>query len=227
MGSPGGRAARLAPYGILTCLDLADADGRLVKNLLTKAGHDIWLELNGVPVTPVRSERPAHQVLARGGSLMGRVECPTLLWAWCVRHVERLIEELRFHGVKTASLGVEVVWRDAAPTGGAVRGLTPTDRFDHLLDAARVALRQAYLPGRAATHLHVFASELRRGSRQLSLFEPPNPQLDALAGGQGGGQRQVRPLQAQGAPRLCTSRRCTADPANDFDICDVRGKICF
>src|SRR5205085_7440622 len=68
-GIAGRRAARLAPYGIRTCLDLADADGRLVKQLLTKTGHELWTELNGVPVTPVRPERTPHKVIARGGSL--------------------------------------------------------------------------------------------------------------------------------------------------------------
>ncbi|HJZ54697.1 MAG TPA: nucleotidyltransferase, partial [Gemmataceae bacterium] len=52
------RAMRLAPYGIRTCLDLADADGKLVNRLLTKTGYEIWLELNGEPVTPIRPERP-------------------------------------------------------------------------------------------------------------------------------------------------------------------------
>ena len=96
-GIAGQRAARLAPYGIRTCLDLANADGKLVNKLLTKTGYEIWLELNGTRVTPIRPERPPHQTLARGGSLMGNVEDPVVLWAWAVRHTERLIEELDYH----------------------------------------------------------------------------------------------------------------------------------
>src|SRR5688572_12100450 len=111
------RAARLAPYGIFTCLDLADADGRLVNKLLTKTGYEIWLELNGTPVTPVRPQRPPHKVLARGGSLMGNVVDPRVLWAWCVRHVERLIEELRYHNVRTSTLAVEVAYKDGGGAG--------------------------------------------------------------------------------------------------------------
>src|SRR5262245_399276 len=67
-GIAGRRAERLAPYGIRTCLELADADGRLVKKLLTKTGYELWLELNGFPVTPIRPERSPYKVLARGGS---------------------------------------------------------------------------------------------------------------------------------------------------------------
>src|SRR5262245_23604636 len=145
-GIAGRRAARLAPYGIRTCLELADADGRLVKSLLTRTGHDIWRELNGTPVTPIRPERPPHKVLARGGSLMGYVEDPALLWAWTVRHVERLIEELKYHNVRTTALAVEVAWKDGGSTGGSTSIPTPTDRFDELLDAARLSLRRAWQP---------------------------------------------------------------------------------
>ncbi|MGH7223499.1 MAG: DNA polymerase Y family protein, partial [Gemmataceae bacterium] len=41
------RAARLAPHGIATCLDLALADRRLVRRLLTITGEALWYELNG------------------------------------------------------------------------------------------------------------------------------------------------------------------------------------
>ena len=54
------RALRLEPYGIRTCLDLANADGRLVKKLLTKTGFELWLELNGHPVTPKVYADPAN-----------------------------------------------------------------------------------------------------------------------------------------------------------------------
>ena len=102
-------------------------DGRQVYKLLTKTGYEIWCELNGTPVQPVRPERPPHKVLARGGSLMGRVTDPTILWAWAVRNLERLIEELRYHNVRTAELTVEVEYKDRGgrrrrcPPGHAVR----------------------------------------------------------------------------------------------------------
>ena len=50
---------------------------------------------------------------------MGDVEDPAVLWAWCVRHVERLIEELGYHNVRTSRLGVEVAWKAGGSTSGA------------------------------------------------------------------------------------------------------------
>src|SRR5262249_56242643 len=66
------RAARLEPYGITTCLDLAFADRLLVRDLLTRVGEALWYELNGDPVLPLYTERPPPQALStrvrRGGA---------------------------------------------------------------------------------------------------------------------------------------------------------------
>ena len=226
-GIAGARAARLAPYGVRTCLDLADADGRLVNKLLTKTGHEIWLELNGHQVATIRPERPLHKALARGGSLMGNVVDPVVLWAWCVRHVERLIEELRFHDCRTATLGVDVAWKNGDSTGGAVRLATPTDRFDELLDAARDALRRAYVEGGVATHLHVAAADLRRGRGfQMSLFDRPDPKLERVAAAKAAVNEKLGRFAVRSGATLYLPG-VYRDPANAFDICDVRGKVCF
>ncbi|HEY1190714.1 MAG TPA: nucleotidyltransferase [Gemmata sp.] len=226
-GIAGRRAARLAPYGIRTCLDLAGADGRLVNRLLTKTGYELWLELNGQPVAPIRTERPPHKVLARGGSLMGNVSDPTLLWAWTVRHIERLIEELQFHGVRTCALGVQVAWKSGDATDGMSPLSCPSDRFDELLDAARVALRRAYIPNGTATHLHVIAPDLRRARGfQLSLFDEPNPRREALTAVKAAVNARYGRFKLRSGTTLYLPR-VYKDPANDFDICDVRGKVCF
>lgn len=221
------RADRLLPYGIRTCLDLADADGLLVKRLLTSTGFDLWLELNGTPANPVRPERTPHQVLARGGSLMGNVSDPKLLWAWCVRHVERLIEELRYHRVRTGRLGVELAWKDGSGTGGSTVLDAPSDRFDALLDAARPALRAAYVPGGVATHMHVIAPDLRRGvGEQLTLFHRADPKRDAAEQVKAAVNDKFGRFKLRSATTLHLPA-VYRDPANAFDICDVRGKVCF
>jgi DNA polymerase V len=221
------RAMRLAPHGIRSCLDFADADGRLIKKLLTKTGHELWMEVNGTPVTPIRPERPPHKVLARGGSLMGDVEDPTLLWAWTVRHVERLIEELNYHNVRTTALAVQLAWKNGDSTGGAVSFPVPTDRFDDLLDGARLALQRAYIPGASATHLHVIAPELRRAKGfQLSLFDQPDPKREAVARAKAAVNQRYGRFKVRSGTTLYLPK-VYADPANDFDVCDIRGKVCF
>ena len=221
------RAARLAPYGIRTCLDLAQAAGKLVKRLLTWTGFEIWLELNGTPVTPIRPSRPLHKALARGGSLGGPVDDPLRLWGWAVRNVERLIEELQYHNCRAAALTVHVAYKDGTAAAGDGPLEIPTDRFDLLLDATRVALRAAYLPGRTATHMHVIATNLRRGrGEQLSLFTPPDPKREAVARAKRLTNEKLGRFKVRSGATLYLPEMY-ADPTHDFDICDVRGKICF
>src|SRR5262249_31917492 len=152
-GIAGRRAARLAAYSIFTCLDLADADRKLVRQLLTRTGEALWWELNGEPVQPLQPQRPAHQALSRGGSMGGAVSEPVKLWAWAVRNLERLIEELEFHEVRPARLTVWLSYKDRPAGVGEADLESPSDRFDLLLDAVRTALRQAYRPGAPATHM--------------------------------------------------------------------------
>src|SRR5262245_23117741 len=79
------RAARLAPFGITSCLDFARADRALVRRLLTATGEALWWELNGDPVLPIRPDRPPHKLLSRGGSLGGPTADPERLLGWLAR----------------------------------------------------------------------------------------------------------------------------------------------
>ena len=221
------RAARLEPHGIRTCLDLADASGLLIRKLLTVAGHDLWLELNGVPAQRIRPERSAHKNLARGGSLAGRVRDPHTLYGWLVRNVERLIEELHYHQVRPRILTVSVNYRDAEPGGSSVNLCVPSDRFDVLLDAAKLALRQAWRPDCDATHMHVVASCLvRPHAWQQSLFEQSDPRQDAIAEAKRNINEEFGRFRLRSGATLFANQ-FYADGANDYDICDVRGKFCF
>lgn len=226
-GIAGRRAARLEPYGIKSCLDLADADGRLVKKLLTKTGHELWTELNGVPVGSIRTERTPHKVLARGGSLMGNVTDRLKLWAWSVRHLERLIEELRYHQVRTDRIGVQVAYKDGSSGGGLEHLGHPTDRFDLLADGLRTALRSAWRDDGVATHMWVSADRLVRAKGfQLSLFDPPDPRRAAVADVKAAVNDRFGRFALRSAATLYLPA-VYADPTNAYDVCDIRGKFCF
>ena len=83
-------------------------------------------------------------MIARGGSLAGRVRDPMALYGWLVRNVERLIEELTYHEVRPKSLMVYVNYHEGESAGGEIGLTVPTDRFDVLLDAAKLGLRRAW-----------------------------------------------------------------------------------
>lgn len=226
-GIAGRRQRRLAPWGIRTCLDLARADRRLVRSLLTAAGEALWWELNGEPVLPLHPDRPLHKTLSRGGSFGGPTADPLILYAWLVRNLERLIEELHYHEVHAARLAVWVGYRDGAFCVGRETPSVPTDRFDLLLDAARPCLRRAWRPGVAASRMHLVAEQLvPRRPAQLGLFDRPEARAEAVA-------RLKRAVNTR-AGRFALRSGATLplhaiyrDLASSFDICDIRGKMCF
>jgi nucleotidyltransferase/DNA polymerase involved in DNA repair len=220
------RAARLTPHGIATCLDLARADRRRIRDLLTIVGEGLWYELNGDPVFPLHTDRPPHKMLSRGGSLGGAFDDAERLNAWVARNVERLVEELEYHVVHTGALSVYLLHKDGAE--GFHRSILPshTDCFDRLLEAAQDGFRRAWRR-RATTRMHITASQLRRpGFVERGLFDPPDQQARAVAAI----KREVNArlgrftLRSGATLALYDSYR---DAAQGYDICDVRGKICF
>jgi nucleotidyltransferase/DNA polymerase involved in DNA repair len=221
------RAARLGPHGITTCLDLARADRVFVRKLLTATGEAIWWELNGDPVLPILTNRPPHKVLSRGGSLGGPVADPDRLRAWLARNLERLVEELEWHAVCAGALSVYLMHWDG--TEGLARAplASATDRFEVLLEAAGVALERAWVRGVGVSRMHVNASRLSKpGYVQRGLFDPPEERARAVAKVKRGVNGKLgRFILRSGATLPLTD--VYRDEAQQYDICDVRGKVCF
>jgi DNA polymerase V len=228
-GIAGRRAARLSPWGIQTCLDLARADRRLVRSLLTAAGEALWWELNGEAVQPIHTLRPAHKALARGGSFGESTAEPVILYAWLIRNLERLIEELHSHRVCAGRLTVWLNYKSGQSGVGQATHPVPSDRFDVLLEVARPCLRRAWVPRAVATRMHLIAEHLTaRGDCPLSLFDPPGRRARAEAVARL--KREVNERHGRFALRSAATLPLASiyrDTANEFDICDVRGKTCF
>ena len=149
-----------------------------------------------------------------------------MIHAWLVRNLERLIEELAFHRVQAGKLALQLAYAEGPDGIGDGPLDAPTDRFDLLLETARIALREAWRPG-TVTHMHLFATHLRGGGVvQRTLFDPPSKQLDAVARV----KREVNAACGRFSLRSGATlplREVYGDPSNEYDICDVRGKICF
>jgi DNA polymerase V len=97
-------------------------------------------------------------MLSRGGSLGGATADLDRLFAWSVRNVERLVEELEFHVVRAGALSVYVMHKDGTAGSARVELSSPTNLFDLHLEAGRFCFQWAWVPGRAATRMHVTAS---------------------------------------------------------------------
>ena len=222
------RDMKLLPYGIKTCLDLREADAIRIRKLLTVVGQDLWLELNGVKATPIRTKRTAHKMIARGGSLAGKVRDPLTLYGWLVRNIERLIEERHYHQVRTRSLSVHVSYLDEPGATGVVHLEVPTDGFAMLLEAAKVGLRDAWKQGGAATHMDLVATDLvRPGAWQRRLFDPDeDDRAGMIARVKADINARFGRFKVRSGATLFANE-FYADSANEYDVCDIRGKFCF
>lgn len=222
------RAATLAGVGIATCLDFARADRRLVRRLLTVVGEAIWYEVNGEAVLPLKGERPRHKMLSRGGSLGRETADPYAIFGWLVRNLERLVEEFRFYRLKPGLIALLVCYRRGRDRHGITRGarasiVPPSDRFDFLLDDFSACLRTAYVPGAAATRMHLFAEQLT-GETQLSLFD--RPAIDAVESLKAEVNARHGRFALRSAATLALPE-VYSDPATYREVCDIRGKHCF
>jgi hypothetical protein len=144
-----------------------------------------------------------------------------------VRSLERLIAELEYDAVRPGPLSVWVAYKDGRARAGDGVVTTPTVRFDLLLLAAKQWLSQSWILRVPVTRLYLVATDLRYpGEVQLGLFEPPPERAEAVA-------RLKREVNAR-VGRFALRSTATLylndlyrDEAAGYDICDVRGKMCF
>jgi len=216
-------AAKLAAHGIKTCEQFAMADRAFIRWLLTKTGEELWWELNGTPVKPIQTMRPAHKFISRGGSIGAASRDPARIRAFVVRNVERLVEALAYYKVCCDHLILSLLFRDAPERSLRSSLLGSRADFDALVEAALHLLSLTWQPPTAFVHyMHVIAGGLRPlASRQRSLFEQPvisdvkhwiNNRVGRFAIRSGGTMPLVDVY---------------GDAANSYDICDIYGKSCF
>jgi hypothetical protein len=139
-----------------------------------------------------------------------------------------LIEELDFHEVMTERVSFAVEFKEGGGWCGRASFMEPTASFKDITAAAKALLVEACRLEKRITGMHLLAEQLTDHHLvQRSLFsndEPPRTEQVANL------KRSINDRMGRFAVR---SRETLwlpdiyADEANDFDICDVRGKICF
>lgn len=176
---------------------------------------------------PIITKRPPHQCLSRGGSLGEATADLDRLTAWVVRNLERLIEELDYHQVYTERLSLMVGFKEG---GGWCQGMAlpeATARFDILVSAAKQMLAEGFRCGGPVNRMHLMAEKLcYRHLVQGNLFSLPDPREERIARAKRLVNEKVGRFAIRSGSTLCLTD-IYADEAQDFDICDVHGKLCF
>ena len=220
-------AAKLAEHGITTCEQFAKADRRLIRQLLTKRGEDIWWELNGDSVIPIAPKRPRHKFISRGGSLGRATADRDRLEAFVVRNIERLVEALNYYQLGCDQLILDLAFKSTG--SGALREslLGTAWQFDELSQVALRLLHRLWTGTRPVHYMHLIAGRLRnRRHAQQSLFpvgDERETTIDRL-------KHRVNETIGRFALRSGATLPLAdvyGDPANAYDICDIYGKSCF
>ncbi len=226
-------ARRLSEQGITTCEQFANADRAKIRWLLTKRGEDLWWELNGHSVLPVQTKRPEHKFISRGGSIGRASNDVARVRGFVVRNVERLVEALNHYQLCCDQLILSLLFRDAPERSGRRSLLGSTADFERLVCAALEMMPEVWSPRHASVHyMHVIAGSLwAAGNRQMGLFDDDlyqsnHDRFDAIASV----KSQINSRVGRFALRMGSTlplKDVYADPANEYDICDVHGKMCF
>ena len=220
-------AAKLVPHGIRTCLDFARARPSIIRSVLTVTGERLCYELNGERCLPLLTSRPPHKNIARGGSIGQASSDPEIIWGWVIRNLERLSEELEYHGVMAGKLLVWFDYKNGPTLTDAASTSAPTRRFSLLLEAVRYAWRRVYLPGLPLYRMHLIADQLRYGDVvQRGLFDPP-PEQDRATTRL---KLDVNARHGRFALRSAATlplKEIYVDESHGYEICDVHGKTCF
>ncbi|MBL8822131.1 MAG: nucleotidyltransferase [Planctomycetia bacterium] len=185
-GIAGRRARRMEPYGIKTCLDYINTPVARIRQILTVEGAKLWNELRGDPVSKVQTERQRYKILTRGGSIGSATNKPDRAWAFVVKNLERLIEELHRHQLKTGRVEFHLEQRSYDyqmyhfGTGSNLEA--PTDRFDLLVEVFEQLFRRTYQRHLLVSRMHLLAHRLESAATaQRGLFDPPDEPERTLA----------------------------------------------
>lgn len=221
-----GRTTRLRPFGVKTCWELAKMQRSVVRKALTITGERLWYELNGQKALPLQTQKIPIQTISRGGGISATAD-EIILRAWVTRHVERLIEELDFHEVCTSRITLYVQHRSGVTGFGEVNLESATDRFDHLLEAALDAFNYAWVQGEMANRIDLMATRLTTSRYvQLTLFDTGREQAIMTASLKRAINRKFGRFTLRSGATL-PLYEMYQDGASGYDICDIKGKLCF
>lgn len=220
------RARTLESCGIHTCLDFSRADPGFIRRKLTVGGEKLWTELNGSPAFPLQEERPLHKCISRGGSIWKATADPTIIWAWIVRNLERLVVELDHYRLTTRRLVIVMQQQMDAGWSDSVTFPVETASFEELLAGAKVIFdrNKFRIP---VVKMHLLANQLyRRTLRQRSLFSNEDPRHLRIAAAKRAINEKIERFTLRSGATL-PLEEIHKDETNEFDICDIRGKMCF
>lgn len=220
-------ALRLAPEGVETAWDYVNKPHWLIKKLLHKPGEEIWYELKGRSLLPVRTEKPEQKGVSRGGSLWGHHKDPKYIWGFLIRNLERFANALWKQDLEVGNLVLFLLTSD----GKFVKHVEPlpvfTNNYSLLLLSLRSAFEKSFVAGVSYCASHLLGEPVRAGGKgQLEMFELEDEKSRALVKLRRELNEKFGVFAVRGGATAYVPK-VFKDDASHFEISDVEGKFCF
>ncbi len=220
-------SVKLKEQGIHTALDFVRQDRLQILKLLHKPGECLWYELQGIPITPLKTERPIHKSLSRGGQLWGVQRDPKVIYGFAIRNLERFVEALWHNRLESLHLCMALIEENGRAVSEQVLFPDYGDEYATFLKAAQQLFSKLYKKGQTYSAVHLYATALKGSDRkQLPLFSTENPRAQQVQALKQNLAERFGPFTLRSASTAFVPQ-VFADTASNYEICDIDGKLCF
>ncbi|MFC1615661.1 nucleotidyltransferase [Patescibacteria group bacterium] len=218
---------RLQQYSIKTAWDYVQWPSFAIKKIVNKPGEEIWYELKGKSVLPVRRERPEHKAVSRGGSVWGHHKDPKHIWGFLVRNLERLADALWQKGVETLRLEIILITSDGRYFKYVQSLPDYTYSYYLLLKALRFGFKKVFKTNVSYCATHLVAWPVRSvQQKQLSLFSLEKNKRKKIVQAKRAVNKKFGLYVLRSASTAYVPE-VFKDKTSNFEISDVGGKFCF
>ncbi len=218
---------RLHAHGIETAADFVARSPQEIRKILHKPGEQIWYELQGKSLSPIRGELPLQKMLSRGGSIWGHYDDRDYIWGFLVRNLERLVTALWYDGLETDHLSVRLMASDGRCFQGGRALKDFSAAFEELLVVLKKVFEEIYVPGVLISGVHIFAFPLRSAShKQLHLFHEADEKSGALKALRQKVNARFGPFTLRSAATAFVPE-VFRDVTSNVEITDIEGKALF
>lgn len=218
---------RLKVEGVHTALEFIRSDRKEVLKWLHKPGECLWYELQGIPITPLKTERPIHKSLSRGGQLWGVQKDPKVIYGFVIRNLERFVEALWHNRLESLHLCLALIEENGRAHAGEEFFPDYGDDYAAFLKAVHRLFTRLYVKGKSYSAVHIYATDLRACARkQMPLFSDQNPREQQVQLLKQNLSERFGPFTLRSAS-TAFAPQVFADTASNYEICDIDGKLCF
>jgi len=171
-------AELLNKYGVQTALQFIKKDEAWVKRVLTKPGHELWQELQGIPVYELNTEKKeSYRSMQKTRTFSPASSNATFVYSQLSKNIEGACAKARAHGLCATGFSFFLKSSEFRYRGAEVKLARPTNAPHELLIALQPSFLKVFRKGTRYRATGVTLVGLQEsGEGQLDLFSEPGKQ---------------------------------------------------